>query len=271
MRYLAEEAITSRDVIEEMRLRYGSLTDAQKRIAEYIIQQPQLVAFSTVNEMAANLDVNPSTIVRFAYRSGLNGFTELQERMRDVVRGRLSHAEEEGVVASHLEGTSFGASLSQDRRNLQHTISGLDPCSLDRAVNLLCQARNIYVVAGFATFPVAQYCALALDRLRPNTSLFASHDASATIPITKVLSKDCVLAFAFPPDANATLRIVRQAKDSEAKVIAVTESRLSAVGLLSDAVLVAASAGTSLHNSMVAPMAVANALLNGISGVIGVS
>jgi DNA-binding MurR/RpiR family transcriptional regulator len=269
MRYPAEEAITSRDVIEEMRLRYGSLTDAQKRIAEYIIQQPQLVAFSTVNEMAANLDVNPSTIVRFAYRSGLNGFTELQERMRDVVRGRLSHAEEEGVVASHLEGTRFGASLSQDRRNLQHTISGLDPCSLDRAVNLLCQARNIYVVAGFATFPVAQYCALALDRLRPNTSLFASHDASATIPITKVPSEDCVLAFTFPPDANATLRMVRQAKDSEAKVIAVTDSRLSAVGLLSDAVLVAASAGTGLHNSMVAPMAVANALLNGISGVIG--
>ena len=261
-----EEAITSGEVIEKMRLIYGSLPDAQKRIAEYIIEQPQAVAFSTVDAMAAKLNVNPSTIVRFAYRSGLNGFCDLQERMRDLMRDQLSRADDpnEGEVAGHLEGTSFGASLSHDWHNLHHTISGLDPGPLDRAVHLLCHATNVYVVAGFLTFPVANYCALALDRLRGKTSLLASHDASATIPPAKILSEDCVLAFTFPPYASATHRIVRKAKDSAAKIIAVTDSRLSAVGLLGDAVLVAESAGTGVQNSMVAPMAVANALLNGI-------
>jgi DNA-binding MurR/RpiR family transcriptional regulator len=267
----AEEAITSGDVIETLRLTYGSLTHTQKRIAEYIIEKPQVVAFSTVDAMAAKIGVNPSTIVRFAYRNGLNGFTDLQERMRDLVRGQLSRADDpnEGEAAGHLVGTSFGASLSNDRHNLQHTISGLDPGTLGLAVHILCQARNVYVVAEFSAFPVAQHCALALDRLRGSTWLLASHDASATIPIAKMLPEDCVLAFTFPPYASGTRRIVRQAKDSAAKVVAVTESRFSAVGLLGDAVLLAASAGTGLQNSMVAPMAVANALLNGISGVKG--
>ena len=86
----AVDAASSGDVIEELRRRYDRLTQSQKRIAEYIVEHSQAVAFSTVDQMAAQLDVNPSTIVRFTYRLGLNGFPDLQERMRELVRGQLS-------------------------------------------------------------------------------------------------------------------------------------------------------------------------------------
>src|SRR6478672_1011123 len=85
----ASDAASSGGVIEELRRRYDRLTQSQKRIAEYIVEHSQAVAFSTVDQMAAQLDVNPSTIVRFTYRLGLNGFPDLQERMRELVRGQL--------------------------------------------------------------------------------------------------------------------------------------------------------------------------------------
>jgi DNA-binding MurR/RpiR family transcriptional regulator len=80
---------------------------------------------------------------------------------------------------------------------------------------------------------------------------------------------DCVLAFTFPRYAKATHRIVLWAKENKAKVVAVTDSPISTVGQLADAVLLTASAGSGVQNSMVAPMAVANALLNGVSEVKG--
>ena len=49
----------SSDVIDELRRRYDRLTHSQKRIAEYIVEHPQAVAFSTVDQMAGELDVNP--------------------------------------------------------------------------------------------------------------------------------------------------------------------------------------------------------------------
>src|SRR5215475_3914723 len=118
----------SSDVIDELRRRYDRLTQSQKRIAEYIVEHPQAVAFSTVDQMAGELDVNPSTIVRFTYRLGLNGFPDLQERMREVVRGQLSRTGdpiEAGASGAHLQGTTFGDSLAHDVRNLQRTILGL--------------------------------------------------------------------------------------------------------------------------------------------------
>src|SRR5713101_430493 len=153
----------SGDVIGELRRRYDGLTQSQKRIAEYVVEHSQAVAFSTVDQMAAQLDVNPSTIVRFTYRLGLNGFPDLQERMRELVRGQLSRTGDpinESQVAAHLDGTSFGASLSHDWQNLHRAIAGINPDAFDRAVNMLVRARRVYVVAGFSTFPVGHYFAL---------------------------------------------------------------------------------------------------------------
>jgi DNA-binding MurR/RpiR family transcriptional regulator len=267
------DAVSS-DVIDELRRRYDRLTQSQKRIAEYIVEHPQAVAFSTVDQMAGELDVNPSTIVRFTYRLGLNGFPDLQERMREVVRGQLSRTGDpinESHAAGHLEGTSFGASLSHDWQNLHHTISGLDAEAFNRAINLLTRSRRVYVVAGFTTFPVAHYFALVLDRLRSDVSLLASNDAFATPRLVEIKPEDCVLAVTFPRYARGTHRVAMWAKENKAKVIAITDSPISALGQISDVVLLAASAGTGMQNSMVAPMAVANALLNGVAAVKGSS
>jgi DNA-binding MurR/RpiR family transcriptional regulator len=75
----------------------------------------------------------------------LNGFTDLRERMQELMRGQLSRTGDpisESPAAGHLEGTSFGASLSHDWQNLHHTIAGLDAAAFDRAVNALARARG---------------------------------------------------------------------------------------------------------------------------------
>src|SRR3974390_980320 len=146
--------------IEELRRRYDLLTHSQKRIAEYIVEQSQAVAFSTVDQMAVRLGVNPSTIVRFCYRLGLNGFPDLQERMRQVVRGQLSRADEQveaGAAGAHPPGPPLRDSLAHDLRNLQRTIMGLTADDLNRAVDQLIAARRVYVIAGFSAFCVAHY------------------------------------------------------------------------------------------------------------------
>jgi DNA-binding MurR/RpiR family transcriptional regulator len=270
----ASYAGSSGDIIEQLRHQYDRLTQSQKRIAEYIIEHSQEVAFSTVDQMAERLDVNPSTIVRFSYRLGLNGFPDLQERMQELVRGQLSRTGEpsnERHAAGHLEGTSFGSSLSHDRQNLHRTIASLDAATLDHAVDALARARWIYVVGGYSTFSVAHYFALTLDRLRSNISLLGSNDAFMPGRLVDIKPEDCLLAFTFPPYAKATYHVAMWAKENNAKVIAVTDSPISALGQIGDIVLVADCTGIGTQNSMVAPMALANALLNGVATAKGTS
>ena len=163
------DAVDPGDVIEELRRRFDKLTQSQKRIAEYIVENCEAVAFSTVDQMAARLDVNPSTIVRFTYRLGLNGFPDLQERMRQLVRGQLSRAGEATNgkdVTGHLQGTSYGTSFSHTLKSLQRTIASLSVDDLDKAVAELVGARRVYVAAGFTSYSLAYHLGLILNRMR---------------------------------------------------------------------------------------------------------
>jgi DNA-binding MurR/RpiR family transcriptional regulator len=56
------------DVIQTVRQGYDELTKSQKWIAEAIVDDPEFVAFATVDKMASRLGVSPSTVVRFTYR-----------------------------------------------------------------------------------------------------------------------------------------------------------------------------------------------------------
>src|SRR6202035_2509219 len=268
------KASESGNVIEELRRRYDLLTHSQKRIAEYIVDHSQAVAFSTVDQMAARLGVNPSTIVRFCYRLGLNGFPDLQERMRQVVRGQLSRADEQveaGASGAHLQGTSFWASLAHDLRNLQRTIMGLSADDLNRAVDQLVAARRVYVIAGYSAFSVAHYFGLVLSRLRSDTFTITADEGVSKVRIAEIASPDCLLAFTFPRYAVHTQKVALWAREKGASIIAITDTPISAVGQIADTVLVAAPSGSGMQNSMVAPMAVANALLNGVAAATGTS
>jgi DNA-binding MurR/RpiR family transcriptional regulator len=84
-----------------------------------------------------------------------------------------------------------------------------------------------------------------------------------------VQPNDCLVAFSSAPYAVVTQRLVQVAKKAGAKLIAVTDTPISAIGQLADVVLSAPSAGAGPQNSFVASMVIANALLNGAAGLNG--
>jgi DNA-binding MurR/RpiR family transcriptional regulator len=260
------------DVIEELRRHYDKLTQSQKRIAEYIVEHSETVAFSTVDQMAARLDVNPSTIVRFTYRLGLNGFPDLQDRMRQLVRGQLSRASEggsKGETTNHLNGTTFGASLSHDLGNLHRTIAGLSSDELGEAAAQIVRARRVYVAGGFTSYALAYTLGLLLNRLRGEVFIVEANDGLSIATAAEITADDCVVAFTFPRYAVFTHRFASWAKQNGAKVIAITDTPISAVGQIADVVLLAAASGSGMDNSLVAPMALVNALLNGTATALG--
>jgi DNA-binding MurR/RpiR family transcriptional regulator len=262
----------SENVIDELRRQYDRLTQSQKRIAEYIVDHPDRVAFSTVDQMAGQLGINPSTIVRFTYRLGLKGFPDLQERTRQLVRGQLSAASEivnENSVLVHLEGTAFGTSLGQDLQNLRRTISAIKVEELQRASDMIAAARQVFVLGSFNAYSVAFFLGLALDRIRGNTTVWSGDMTLLASQSLGLGPEDCLIAFTSAPYAVSTQRVALLAKEAKAKVIAITDTPISAVGQIADVILAAATTGAGLQNSFVAPMAIANALLNGVAAANG--
>jgi DNA-binding MurR/RpiR family transcriptional regulator len=259
--------MTEQDVISELRRAYDELTQSQKRIAEMVVEDPEFVAFATVDKMAARLGVSPSTVVRFAYRLGLDGYQDLQERVRTLVRAQMrlnaATGDDDHDLTAHLGESVFARSLAHDLDNLRRTMVNLQLDDLERAVKAIAEARRVYVLGGATSHAIAVYAALALDRMRGETVLLDG-EAFAASAVQSMTRDDAFLVFTFAPYAQSTLRITNTAHRLGAQIIAISDTPVSPVGQRVDIVLPALATGLSTQNSIVAPMAVTTALLNGV-------
>jgi DNA-binding MurR/RpiR family transcriptional regulator len=259
------------NVIEELRGKYDQLTQSQKRIAEAIVEDPQFVAFATVDKLANRLGVSPSTIVRFAYRLGIDGYNDLQERVRNIVRSQLpgnaSPAVHRRATRNLGPGSVFTESLEHDLSILRRTVEGLSPEALSRAVEALAASRRVFVAAAASSHAIAYYSAYALNRIRGDALLLDGADDQIATQLLSLVADDALLLFTFPPYASSSLRAARLARERGATTIAVTDTPISPAGQIVDIVLPTLCSGISAQNSHVPAMAVANALLNGLSVV----
>jgi len=259
----ASEPGSTQDVIGELRQSYDELTNSQKRIAETIVDDPEFVAFATVDKFAARLGISPSTIVRFAYRVGLGGYPDLQAQVRDVVRSNIHRGS--GEVLADLPGIA-GESLRHDINLLTRTGERLDQAELERAIEITVGADRVCVVGGVTTFSVAYYTAVTLDRIRPRVTLVQGPTMPPTGALRDMNIDDVLIAFSFPPYAKTTLGAVKAARRRGARVVAITDSLISPVQGSVDALLLAAVSGIGSQNSLVGAMAIANALVSGVTG-----
>ena len=253
------------DVMTELQRNYADLTQSQKRIAEAIVENPEFVAFATVDKLSARLGIASSTIVRFAYRLGLDGYPELQERVRVLVRSRFRGADEgtgdESAVA-HLGDSTAAASLRRDLDNLRHTIADLDGATIEKAVGLLAAAPRVFFTGGLASKALAGYAAHTLNRLRGNVRMLSTDDASADI--LEMTADDVLVVISFPPYASQTLQVLKAARKRNVTIVGITDSPISPLGQV-DVTLSARVSGIGPQNSLVAPVAVVNVLLNGVA------
>lgn len=259
------------DVLTAVRRKYDELTHSQKRIAEAIVEDPQFVAFATVDKLAERLSIAPSTVVRFAYKIGLNGYPDLQERVRQVVRlqmrGNNPDDSSDTALTAHL-ASAQGLSLLNDIGNLRQTVGALDAERLTTAVDILARARNVFVTGGYASGALAAYTALTLERVRGQAYLIENHGGRHIPALFQSDSEDALLAIGFAPYSTDTVQILDLAKSRGIQLVGITDTPISPVGQRVDVVLPTRVTGVGAQNSLVAPLAVINTLLNGITAAL---
>ena len=104
---------TDYDVLRDLVIaRRDRLPKRLTQVAEYLLAQPDEIAFGTVATIAAKASVQPSTLVRFAQAVGYTGFSDLQDVFRTRLRGRLpDHRERIRTLGQRVDSKSPDALL----------------------------------------------------------------------------------------------------------------------------------------------------------------
>ena len=76
------------------------LTPTDRRIAEAVMENPTLLAFGTVSDLADHVGTSRPSIVRFATKLGFEGYSDLQAQERDQVSQSAFETEPPNPAAS---------------------------------------------------------------------------------------------------------------------------------------------------------------------------
>ena len=185
--------------------------------------------------------------------------------MRSDLAGRLRLASERiRRPAGHVDLASRTLSVELD--NLESTFEHLDRTALRRAIDALAARRaRVVVLPGGASVGVARQLCDELALLRRDVSIATGSPVATAARVADVGVGDVVVAVDLRRYDQAVIDVVALAADAGATVVAITDSMLSPLAAHADATLVVAAEGVGPFDSHLGVLAVANALIAGVS------
>lgn len=244
----------------QIKLLYDKMGKAEKRIADWIFENPGKIISLSIVELAEQCRCGEATIVRFAKRLGFNGFQEL----------KFSLASENGgsPVSTHITAQDSAFEIYQKVCNdiylsLEKTKNSLKEKLLGEAAEKICKADKIVI------FGLGNSSAIAIDAshkfMRAGLNAIAYTDNHMqVIAASHLKENDIAIGISHSGSSKDIVEALKIAKEHKATTIAITNSGKSPILKQSDIVLSTASEETEYNilalNSRIAQLAIIDTL-----------
>lgn len=249
------------DLLVRLNKNYKTLSKGQKQLAAYITENYDRAAFITASKMGRIVGVSESTVVRFAYALGYDGYPELQKSLQELIRNKLTSVQRIQLTGDLQPNDVLRSVLKSDVSNIRATIDSIDNASFNAAINALLEAKKVYIVGLMSAAPLAQFLAYYLGFVMDNVVMVSGAMGNIYEDLFRISSEDVCIGISFPRYSNRTIDALDFARGKEATIIAITDSVSSPIAEKAEHALVARSDMAGFADSLVAPLSLINAII----------
>ncbi|HWQ77184.1 MAG TPA: MurR/RpiR family transcriptional regulator [Anaerovoracaceae bacterium] len=219
-------------VIETIRENYHQIFLAEKKVADFILENPEKAVNANVSELANYSGVSDATVIRLCKHIGYDGYYQLKICLsRDLGRMQVTDTDMDNTAedkVSRLLG-SYASGLTAIGKNL-------DDNKMLECVNLIKTCKQVHIVAVGNTSPLAQYMGFRLGRLGIKCTYnmvpeyFMNH-------VNLADADDLIIAISQSGSSKQVVQAMELAKEKGLKIIAITGHECSPVSRLADHLL----------------------------------
>ncbi len=258
---------TYKELEQLLREQLDALTPHQQRLAQRILGDPEGCAFQTISQLAASVDVNESTVVRFATAIGLQGYPELaglcQQRLRE--KAQLLERFEALAYLESVEGGLLARAAAFDQANIARTFANIDTAAWTRAVECLGEARSVQVAGLRKSFAPAALFAYLLGLTRDGVTHVGAGQTSMPDALRLLGPGDVFVGVSIHRYVRETVRAVEFAQCHGATTIALTDNPSSPLVPHADITFYVDVAGASVLRSVTGVVSLVQALASAVA------
>jgi DNA-binding MurR/RpiR family transcriptional regulator len=265
----SDRKLSVEQLLQRISQEYEGLSKQLKIIARHVEHNRDRLGIEGIRELAAQCDVQPSAVVRFAKHFGLSGFAEMQRIFRDGLAQYL--AQSRNYETRIRKGIESGAGKFSSEKIadefLRGSIAGMEALrerlhgpSFKKAVSLLAECDAIAICGSRRSFPVAVYLEYALQHTDKRISLISAMGSMQQGQLRSVRKGDVLIAISYTPYAQETIDIAEQVLARGARLVAITDSRMSPLAREADVALLVQDNSTLGFRSLSSTMSLAESL-----------
>ncbi len=253
----------SKDLVARMNEQFSTMSKGHKKLANYIALNYDKAVFMTAVKMGEEVGVSESTTVRFATLLGYKGYPEFQKALEKLVQDKLNSIHKIEVASGKMTRQEVLESvLRADAEKIKLTLDTLDRDAFELAIDIILNAKRIYVIGIRSCAPLASFLGFYLNLMFEDVTIVTTNNSSEVFEqMLRIGKEDCIIGISFPRYSMRTLKAMEFANNRSAKVITITDNKNSPMNLYSSCNLLARSDMASIVDSLVAPLSVINALI----------
>lgn len=249
------------DILRTIKEQQSTMSKGHRAIASYIINHYDNAAFITASKLGETVGVSESTVVRFACALGVEGYPELQKKLQELIKNRLTNVQRMGLGSDMSEEELVRWSLRTDITSLRHVKEVLDYDMVGKIADSILSARRVYIMGLRSSEPLAQFFWYYLNYIVDSASLVISGIGDVFGQLMHAAGGDLVIGISFPRYSARTVEGAVFAKKNGAKIIAITDSDHAPLAGIADETLFVNSDMNLFVDSLVAPLSIINTLI----------
>ena len=209
-----------KNVYAAIQSQYAGFPKVSRKIADYILSDPVHITSISIQQMAAELHIAESSIIRFCKMLGCSGFSEMKLLLAKYspksVRTIFEDLSEKDSIQTITQSV-----FSRNIDTLERALQLLDCAKIEQAVDVLSQAKNILILGVGASGTIAEDFYIRLMRIGFRAvSLTDSH-------LMQIQASQCgpdtaVIAITHTGKTREIVSAVRTAKECGAQTIGIT-------------------------------------------------
>ena len=211
-------------ICDSIKKKYIRLSKGQRKVAQFVIDNPNVIATQVAAEVGRQAGVSESTVIRFCYAMDLTGFSELQQKMKDYL------IEKSGSVPAALKTRVYKKQnipcnevMSKDVDGIISLMQKINGADFNRTIDMLHQAERIFVLGVRSSAPAALTLYHNLVSYREEVYLMNYQSEKMAVDLTQMNGNSVLFVVGVNEQQEDVMAVVELAKRKGIKIIAITD------------------------------------------------
>ncbi|MFC4025052.1 MurR/RpiR family transcriptional regulator [Oceanobacillus longus] len=255
------------------RIRQGlsTLKPAEKKVAKYILSNPEAILNLPIAQLANNTKTSEATVIRMCRSLQIKGFRELKLSISASINQEVAPTDRYEDISSEASLSEIIKFISNNNmHSISSTLALIDETNIKKAIDVLNNARKIIVIGVGASAIVALDLEQKFKRINKCCEALTDSHTQLTSAV-HLTTEDVVVAISYSGETKEIIDTLKIATKNQANIISLTGYGSNTVQKLSTISLYASNIEKSIRSgataSRIAQLNIVDILFTGIASL----